>query len=154
MRFTGKTEINAPLNASFAAIADFEAYERHAKRSGAEVERVDALNRPGPGMMWAIRMELRGKLQKIEIELADYDPPNKLIFTGGTDSFDAEVLLELITLSARETRATITIDLKPKSLAARLILQSARLTKGSINKRIRKRLNRFAEEIEGRVRAS
>jgi len=154
MRFTGKTEINAPLNASFAAIADFEAYERHAKRSGAEVERVDALSSPGPGMMWAIRMELRGKLQKIEIELADYDPPNKLIFTGGTDSFDAEVLLELIALSARETRATITIDLKPKTLAARLILQSARLTKGSINKRIRKRLNKFAEEIEGRVRAS
>ena len=96
-------------------------------------------------------MELRGKLQKIEIELADYEPPNKLIFTGGTDSFDAEVLVELIALSARETRATMTVDLKPKTLAARLILQSARLTKGSITKRIRKRLNKFALEIEDRV---
>jgi hypothetical protein len=101
--------------------------------------------------MWAIRMELRGKLQRIEIELADYEPPNKLIFTGGTDSFDAEVLVELIALSARETRATMTVDLKPKTLAARLILQSARLTKGSITKRIRKRLNKFALEIEDRV---
>jgi hypothetical protein len=90
-------------------------------------------------------------LQKIEIELADYEPPNKLIFTGGTDSFDAEVLVELIALSARETRATMTVDLKPKTLAARLILQSARLTKGSITKRIRKRLNKFALEIENRV---
>ena len=151
MRFTSKTDINAPLNASFAAIADFEAYERHANRTGAEGTRVDALSRPGPGMMWAIRMELRGKLQKIEIELADYEPPNKLIFTGGTDSFDAEVLVELIALSARETRATMTVDLKPKTLAARLILQSARLTKGSITKRIRKRLNKFALEIEDRV---
>jgi hypothetical protein len=90
-------------------------------------------------------------LQKIEIELADYEPPNKLIFTGGTDSFDAEVLVELIALSARETRATMTVDLKPKTLAARLILQSARLTKGSITKRIRKQLNKFALEIENRV---
>jgi len=151
MKFTSKTDIQATLNQTFAAIADFEFYERHAMRSGAEIARVDALTQPGPGMMWAMRLEFRGKLHKVELELADYDPPNALLFTGGTEGFDAIIKVDLMALSARETRITVTLDLKPKSLAARLILQSARLTKGTTNKRFRKRLNKFGTELENRI---
>jgi len=154
MKLSSKTDVNATLNATFAAIADFEVYERHAKRSGAEVARMDALSAPGPGMMWAIRAEFRGKLQKITAELVDYDPPNVLIFTGGTDAFTAGMLIELLPLSARETRVTITLDLTPRTLTARLVLQSARLTKGAINRRFRKRLNRFGAELEGRIKSA
>jgi len=151
MQFSTKTDIKATLNATFAALADFTSFERHAKRSGAQVSRMDDLTRPGPGMMWAIRAEFRGKLQKITAELVDYDPPNLMIFTASTDAFDAGILVELLPLSARETRMTVTLDLKPKSLAARLVLQSARLTKGSINKRFRKRLGKFGEDLESRI---
>jgi len=77
-----------------------------------------------------------------------------MVFSGVSDSFDAVVQFDLLALSARETRVTVSIDMKPKSLAARLILQSARLTKGSINKRFRNRLNRFGTELENRIRSA
>ena len=37
MKFSAKTDINAGLNAAFAGIADFDAYERFALRAGAEL---------------------------------------------------------------------------------------------------------------------
>jgi len=154
MKFTNKTDINASVNDTFAGLADFEHFERQALRSGAEVARVDALGRPGQGMIWALRFVFRGKVQKINAELVDYDPPNMMVFSGVSDSFDAVVQFDLLALSARETRVTVSIDMKPKSLAARLILQSARLTKGSINKRFRNRLNRFGTELENRIRSA
>jgi hypothetical protein len=152
MKFSAKTDINAGLNAAFAGIADFDAYERFALRAGAEITRVDALTTPGPGLMWALRIVFRGKVLKINIELMDYDPPNMLQFTGGSDGYEADVRVELMALSARETRVTVSADVKPKTLAARLVLQSARLTKGALNKRFRRRIVQFGTELESRVR--
>ena len=152
MKLNSKTDINATLNATFAGLADFDSFERQVRHSGAEISRVDDLSQPGPGMMWAVRAEFRGKLQKITLELVDYDPPNSMLFHAATDGFEADIKAELIALSSRETRMPVSVEIKAKSLAARLILQSARLTKSSILKRYRKGLNRFGNDLENRIK--
>lgn len=154
MNFTGRTEIKANINATFAAFADFEAFERSVRRSGAEIERVDELTTPGPGMMWRIVADFRGKTRKIDVELKDYDPPEALLFSGVSTGFDAEIKIDLIPLSGRETRARISADITARSLAAKLILQSARLTKGKLNKRFRERFRRFGDEMTQRIRTA
>ena len=154
MKFVGKTDINATLNATFAAFADFESFERRALRAGAEITRTDDLSMPGPGMMWDARFAYRGKTRKIAIELVDYDPPNRLIFSANTEGFESEILVDLIPLSSQQTRASVSFDVHAKSLAAKLLLQSARLTKGAINKRFRRRLARFGKDLESRIQSA
>jgi len=154
MKFTGKTDINAPLNATFGSFADFESFERHARRAGAEVQRIDDLVSPGPGMIWKVRAEVRGKPRKIEIELMDYDAPNALHFTATTTGYDAVIDVVLTPVTGRQTSASITVVVKPNTLAARLILQSARLTKGTLNKRFRKGLQKFGKNMEDRIQSA
>lgn len=150
MIFTNKTDIAANINAVFAEFADFEMFERYGLRSGAEVTRTDDLSSPGKGMMWNIRMPYRGKTRRIALELADYDPPNSLDFVAEADGFDAAIRVDLVPLSGRQTRVTVVLDITAKTLTAKLALQSARLTKSALNKRFRKRLNRFAKTVEDR----
>ncbi len=57
------------------ALSDFDAWERGAMRRGAEVERTDALARPGPGMAWAATFPYRGKRREIEVRLDDVVAP-------------------------------------------------------------------------------
>ncbi len=154
MKFSGKTEIQASLNDIFAAFADFDAFEKYATKSGAEVSRIDDLISPGPGMIWDSRFEYRGKRRKATIELIDYNPPESLNFSAVADGFDAVMRIELIRLSAKETRARITFEVQAKSIAARLVLQSARLTKNRLNKRFRERLHRFGHDLEQRIQSA
>lgn len=150
MIFTNKADISANLNAVFAEFADFEMFERFGLRSGAEVTRIDDLAAPGKGMIWNVRMPYRGKTRRITVELADFDPPNSLDFIATADGFDATIRVDLVPLSGRQTRATVVLDISAKTLAAKLVLQSARLTKSALNKRFRNRLNRFGKSIEDR----
>ncbi len=154
MKFSNKTDIQASLNATFAGLADFAAFERQALRAGADVARLDAQSRPGPGMIWSVKVEFRGKIQKIVIELVDYLPPEQLSFRIENDGFHADLRVDLAPLNARETRMTVTADVKPQTLSARLILQSARLAKGSINRKFGKRLDKFGDDLVNRIRQS
>ena len=151
MKFTGKTDLEATLNATFAQFADFGSFERFGLQSGAEIRRTDDLIAPGPGMMWDVRLDYKGKARKLAVELVDYDPPNNLNFLAKSKSIDAEILVELVPLSNRQTRAAVTLDVSAKSLAARLALQSARLTKGTLNKKFKSRLNRFGKTLEEKI---
>ena len=152
MKFNGKTDIEAPLNTTFAQFADFETFERFGLQSGAEIRRIDDLQSPGPGMMWDVKLDYKAKLRKVTVELVDYDPPNSLTFAAKSASVDAHILIDLLPLSARVTRAAVTIDLAPKSLPARLAVQSARLTKGALTRRFQKRLGNFGAAIEDRIK--
>jgi len=151
MKFSGKTDINAPLNATFAAFADFGAFEKLAVRSGVEVARTDDMSAPGRGMMWDIRANYKGKTRKITAELVDYDPPNSLDFAAQTGGFNATIRVELAALSARQTRAFIVFDIRATTLTARIALQSARLAKGKLSKRFKSRLRRFGQDLQDRI---
>ncbi len=154
MKFTGKTDVKADLDAAFGAFADFDAFERQALRSGAKISRTDDLTEPGPGMMWDVALEFRGKTRKIGVELVDYDPGNCLDFEASADGFDATIEVDLESLPDQKTRATISFDVRARTLAARLALQTARLTKGSLNKRFRSRVQRIGKEIDARIKTT
>jgi hypothetical protein len=154
MKFTDKTDIEANLNDTFTAFADFETFERQVLRSGAKIARTDDLTENGPGMMWDVVLEFRNKERKIKVELVDYDSPNLLEFEGSADGFDAIILVELSPLSSRQTRANISFNLQANTLAAKLMLQTARLTKSTLNKRFSRRLHRFGRDLEQRIRVA
>jgi hypothetical protein len=57
----------------------------------------------------------------------------------------------LVPLSPNRTRVNLVLKMSPKTLSARLLVQSFKLARSSINKRFKARMAQYAREIENRV---
>ena len=148
MQFTSVQDINAPLEFVFAQLSDFDACEAYAMRVGAQVERKDNLTRTGVGMIWNFVGELRGKTRDIDIELTSYSPPTALNLQCKSVGMEAFVIVQAMELTKKQTRMKMVVDITPLSIPARLIMQSARLAKRSLNRKFNHRIWEFANYIE------
>ncbi|MCW1956698.1 SRPBCC family protein [uncultured Lentibacter sp.] len=152
MQFSAKQDIEVPIESVFAAVTDFDGFTTQALRRGAEVVRVDTLTGPCAGMTWQVGFEFRGKRRDMEIELLEVVRPSDLKMRSTTSGLDGHMTLELVALSKQRTRLGIELELAPKTLSARLLIQSLKLARGSLSKRLRKRLEGFARATEERFR--
>ena len=150
MQCSSKEDIEAPIDAVFAMLSEFETFERRAIRRGAEVQRSGDLRPPRVGMSWDARFVLRGKTRDLHIELTEYQPPNGMKFTASSPNLQGGFAIELMALSPRRTRVSIKVTVDPKTLAARLLLQSLRLAKKNLNKRFKLRFANFIKDMEER----
>lgn len=150
MKFSSHEDIEAPIDAVFQAITDFQAFERQALRRGAEVQRSDSLAQPGPGMTWDAAFMLRGKRRDIKIELRRMDRPNGVVADALSPNLQARFDVDLVALSRNRTRLSVSLALEPKTLAARLMLQSMKLARKTLTRRFRKRVAEFATDVENR----
>jgi hypothetical protein len=135
-------------------LKDFDYWERAAMRRGADVTRTDKLAAAGPGLAWAIRFPFRGRDRKLTLQLTALDAAGQLGFAGTGGSFDGMATVDLMELGARRTRLVVLGEAKPRTLAARLVLQSFKLARGRVQGRIDKRVAAIAMEIEERFRTS
>ena len=79
MKFSTREDVEAPADAVFDMLCDFQMFERAAIRRGAEVQRVDTMMTPGVGMTWRAEFDLRGKRRELMIEMIKFDPPNEMM---------------------------------------------------------------------------
>lgn len=154
MKLSTREDIEAPLEVVFADFADTEAWERAVLRRGAEIARVDRVQVFGPGMAWVVSFDYRGKARKVTVKLAEVDAPNMLGFQFSAASVEGTFTLEFLQLSARRTRVSFATEVKPKTLAARLLLQSMKLAKGKVERKFETRIAQMCNEIEERHRAA
>ncbi len=150
MKFTTKEDIEAPIEYVFDQITDFQTFERSALRRGAEVERLDDLNAPGPGMAWAARFQWRGRARELEFELTTYDRPDQMVITSLSHSMGGHMAIGLIALSRKRTRMHFETELKPKNLTSRIFIQSLKLARGRLMKKLQKGAEDYAKELENR----
>jgi hypothetical protein len=150
MKLTSKQDIEAPLAFVFQQMSDFESWERAAMRRGAEVSRTDKLRSTGPGMTWLTRFRYKGRDRKLEIRLDRIDAPSHLVFTATSKLVDAEMVADLIELGAKRTRVHVSVDLKPKTLTAKLYVQTMRLARSRVEKTFGQRIGQMTTEIEER----
>lgn len=148
MKFSTREDVAAPIDHVFARLSDFDVIRRAAMRRGAEVARTDRLHSPGPGMTWNIGFDWRGKRRRAVVELTEYVPPTHLVFDLTGKAFAGMLALSLIPLSPRRTRMAVELEFRPKTMAARLIIQSLRLTRARQNRRFSERVGGFARQIE------
>ncbi len=154
MKLTSRQDIDAPAAFVFAALSDFELWERAALRRGADVVRTDKLTGVAPGLSWMIRFAYRGKQRRLAVRLIALEPPASLGFSGTGNSLDGMAGIDLLQLAARRTRLSITLDVRPRTIGARLVMQSLRLAKSSLNRRFADRVGQVCAEIESRYRQS
>ena len=154
MQFSTKQDIEAPIAYVWAQMTDFASFERQALRRGADVQRRDNLSRPGVGSGWDIRFNYRGRERKMRAEITAFDMPNSYTVQTRASGIDGVTVIDLVALSRGRTRLSVEIEMSAKSLAARLMLQSLKLAKGSMNRRFVSRVQTRCEEMQERYRRS
>ena len=147
MKFSTRSDIEAPIDHVFAEMSDFSNFERAAMRRGAKVQRVDKQDVIGPGMAWQAEFKFRGKLREVRIDLEDYEQPTLMSFAGKSAGLTGFCEIELIELSPKKTRMHLSFDLRPQTLSARLLVQSMKLAKGTIEKKFDARVADYAKDI-------
>lgn len=153
MKFVAQEDIEAPIEFVYQQATDFAAIERSVLRRGVDVQRIDSLTETAPGMMWDAAFDLRGKRREMKIELTKLDPPNGLEITSRSPNMGGHMVLDLVALSRSRTRISVEIDMTPKTLAAKLLVQSMKLAKGNIMRRFQNRVAGYAEELEERYKS-
>lgn len=147
MKFSTRKDIEAPAEFVFSQISDFEGLERQAMRRGIEVTR-KAQNQPRDvGAGWTLKVPFRGKLRDLEAEIIDFDAPNALSAAAQSGGLNMEVTAELVPLSTQRTRITFGYDVRPQTLSARLLVQSVKFAKTTLQKRFEKRVSTFCNHL-------
>lgn len=154
MKFTTKEDIEAPIDEVFSILSEFEAFERSAIRRGIEVQRVGDSDTAHAGMTWNAHFLLRGKPRDLQLVMVQYDRPNVMRFEADSQGLDGFMTLELVPLSQRRTRMSVSLELKPKTLSARLLVQSLKLAKTNLTKRFKLKVAHYAKNMEDRCQRS
>lgn len=147
MKFSTREDIEAPIAFVFAQLSDFEALERAAMRRGAEVIRLDRRPEPGPGMAWSIDFRWRGRDRKLLVDLRRYEPDIALQSAAESTGYNAVLDLSFAAMSRQRTRIGVEIDLRPRNLSSRLILQSMKLGKATLDRKLKNRVRHLAEDL-------
>ena len=148
MKFSTKEDMEMPIADAFALFSDFDQFERSALRRGVDVKRTDSLFKRSVGMKWASSFKFRGKQRNVVAELIGYTPPESYEIELQSNDLAGYGTLELMALSKSRTRATMTIEMKAKSLSGRLMIQTMRFGKSRLDKRFHKKAAEFVKVIE------
>ncbi|MGD1881305.1 MAG: SRPBCC family protein [Paracoccaceae bacterium] len=154
MKFSSREDIEAPADFVFEQLCRFERFERSAMRRGAEVQRLDDIPAAGIGMRWAVSFEMRGRMRHLTLEMTEFDRPRAIKVISVSNGIYGEFLINLMALSPRMTRLSVSLDVSPKTLAARLMIQSIRLAKGSVSRRFKQRVADFGARVEESYRSA
>ncbi len=152
MKFEARADIEAPIDYVFSQASDFAALERSLLRRGADVQRTIDKKPPAPGIAWDTEFDMRGKRRQMRLELTSYEPPTFMRFAATSKSLDCDLQVDLVALARGRTRLTLSAGLKPRTMTARLMVQSLKLARANVTKRFEMRLNSFAKDLEDRYR--
>lgn len=152
MKFSTREDIEAPIDHVYGRVTDFGGFERQALRRGGEIRRLDNAPSPQVGSAWDVSFQFRGKDRKMVANLVQLDEPSVMQIDTEAAGIDGETKVELVALSRTRTRLAVTMELKPKSLSARLLIQSLKLAKSNLSRKFKLRVSEFAEDTENRYK--
>jgi len=150
MEFRSQQDIDAPCAQVFAALTDFPALERRIMHRGARIRRLDAPPAAGAGAEWEARFRLRGRERQLHLVLNRCEAPSHLGLEGGSPAFAVAGTIELIALGPRSTRMSVVFTTRPRTMPARLALQSLRLARGRLQARFDAAVARLALDMAAR----
>jgi len=76
------------------------------------------------------------------------DPPNAYVIATTSNGIEGMTTAEFVPLSPASTRLTFATELKPRTIPARIVMQSLMLAKGRLDERLRTRIKDYARDIE------
>jgi len=149
MKLTAKTDLEVPGGFVYASLLDHDAWERVALARGIGIERPADMPLAGPGAGWRVRVPFRGKPRDILLRLDEATPETKVAMGVHGEAIEGSMVLEVLALSPRRTRLRLVLEIKPRTLAARLVLNTLRLARGRVQARLDLRIGQVGRRIEG-----
>lgn len=153
MKFSAKQDIDAPAAYVFAAFSDFDAWERAGLRQGVGVIRTDTLGGVTSGMTWQVTFSFRNKMRTVDIALDQLIKPQRLDFSATSPAMQASMVVEIAEMSALRSRIHVVSDVTPRTLTAKLFIQSLRLARAKADRKYAQRISDIAADITARYRA-
>ncbi len=148
MHFSASENIDAPQETVFQEVTDFANFERQLRRAGGQIDRTGA---PGPDCTWTGNVAFRGTTREIEAKVDKWAAPNGFTVLSHSGGLKVTADVTTVALSPTRTRLDILVDIKPQTLPARVLLQSARLFKHKANQRFKERVRAFAKSVSKRA---
>lgn len=147
MKISTLRDVDAPPEAVFAALSDFDRYESQARSNGFEVARVDEGDDPDEAA-WRIAAEFRGIHRAIEARVVTFEPPEQLVLQAGSEGLSALIACEVVARAPGRSTLHVRIELASGTLKARLVLHSLKLARVALTERLDRQLDRLARSIE------
>lgn len=149
MKFSTRIDTDLPAERLFESIGDFETLERMLIGRGASVTRIDPSTDPSIGMGWNIRFDWRGKPRHLLLQVTRFDRPEQMAMVGRSDALDISINTNVVPLSRARSRLICETEIKPRNMRARLMLQTAKLGKGQLDRRYHRRIEEFVGQMCG-----
>lgn len=149
MKFSSREDIEAPPAEVFDRLTDYGAHERAVMRRGVRLQRIDGLQETGIGMTWAAQVKFRGKTRNISVELLEYQAQELLQYSMEGSGLSGIFVVDLLALSPRKTRMSVALEVRPKNLTGRMLMQSLRILKVTLNRRFKLRVADYARMLSG-----
>jgi hypothetical protein len=150
MKLTAKTDLEVPAEFLHACLSDTTSWEHDAIRRGVEIERPAEMPLSGVGAGWRISAPYRGRVRQVLLRIEDLVPPDLIIYSFDGLALAGSATVETKLLSSRRSRLKVSVEAKPKTLAARLFLNTLRLARRRVEDRLEKRLGQLGARIEQR----
>lgn len=155
MEFSSRIDIAASAEFTFATLTDFEGWEALARAKGAHITRQDPAERmqAGEGSRWEGSFIFKGKTRDGVLVLRTLRASERLAMQAEGRGIGGDLLVEITPINATRSRLSVQGELRPKSLAARLFVQSLRLAKGRVQAKLNKRLADYGRRLEAKYAA-
>lgn len=150
MKFSTREDVDVPIEDTFTMLTDFEQFEAQAIQRGADIARTDSLTAPGVGMTWEAQFDMRGRRRGLSLRMDRFDRPNGMLMSFVSNGLEGDFDVTCKALSPTRTRISLAVEFKPQTLSARLLVQSLKLAKTSLNKRFKLRVAQYAQTMEQR----
>ena len=147
MKFVATEDIAVPIADVWTQVSDLEAFETRAEHRVGPIDRTPP-GPPGQGTTWTGTTDVMGKARRVSVTATALEAPSHLLAEAGTDGMNVTIRIDLAALNPNLTRLTVTSEARARSLAARLMLQSAKLARTTMAKRYKERVAAFASRIE------
>lgn len=150
MKFSTRVDSDMPADQLFTAITDFDALERLMVGRGASVQRIKPAEEPGIAMGWKIGFDWRGKARQMRLAVVRFDRPEQVAMTGRSEALELFVNATVVALSRAKSRLIFETEIRPRTMRARLMLQTAKLGKSQLDRRYARRVVDFVEQMSTR----
>lgn len=147
MKFSTRIDKDLSAEQLFDSVADFDKIERMLIRRGVVVSRANDM--PDGTRAWNLAFDWRGQRRALRLVLVQFDRPERLALTGQSTPFDLRIDLSVVALAVQRARLIFEIEVKPRNMRARLALQTAKLGKTQIDRKIANKVAGFVDDALG-----
>lgn len=147
MKFSTRVDTDRSSAELFDIISDFSRSERALVARGAQVRRIDPSQEPGTGLGWTIDFSWRGQQRTVRLDVTRFDRPSHVTLDGHSDQFDLSINMTVVALSRAKSRLLFETEIRPRTMRARLLLQTAKLGKTQLDRKYDQRIADFLAHL-------